>query len=337
MLLVNHYCNPDVVTRVIVLLSWFLLIPSNSAADSLPGLNVDVLSTLKSITPSDSSKGSHDPCQVCRNLVKSFERVSAFKREGSRVVTNKCTCTQGLRLTSRGKFEGGDADWEESRLGSYQDSEVRLIEIQEKLCDDVSSGKDQCHQLAEESEALIESYWFNDKKMGVSLDDFLCIQSKGLCCRWNHFGPDCTPCPTCNSHGQCIGNGSRSGSGGCSCDTGYSGESCTECQSGFYVKQSDPVICEPCDRSCAGTCRFAGSKGCQVCREGYIWDQEYGCIDVDECIELGYNPCRKNTFCVNTQGSYQCFSKLIKSFNHCIPRHLKPLSYSKCCLKYCKK
>jgi hypothetical protein len=28
---------------------------------------------------------------------------------------------------------------------------------------------------------------------------------------------------------------------------------------------------------------------------------------VDECLELGYNPCHGNTFCVNTEGSYTCF------------------------------
>lgn len=45
--------------------------------------------------------------------------------------------------TSRGKFEGGDADWEEKKLRSYANSEVRLVEIQEKLCTDVSKGEDQ--------------------------------------------------------------------------------------------------------------------------------------------------------------------------------------------------
>jgi hypothetical protein len=45
--------------------------------------------------------------------------------------------------TARGKFEGGDAAWEEERLGSYSHSEVRLVEIQEKLCSIVERGKDQ--------------------------------------------------------------------------------------------------------------------------------------------------------------------------------------------------
>lgn len=48
-----------------------------------------------------------------------------------------------MERTARGKFEGGDAAWEEERLGSYSRSEVRLVEIQEKLCADVERGKDQ--------------------------------------------------------------------------------------------------------------------------------------------------------------------------------------------------
>jgi len=50
---------------------------------------------------------------------------------------------QGFENTERGKFEGGDADWEESRLKSYKNSELRLIEITEGLCKDLSTSKDQ--------------------------------------------------------------------------------------------------------------------------------------------------------------------------------------------------
>lgn len=48
-----------------------------------------------------------------------------------------------MTKTARGKFEGGDADWEEKKLRSYSNSEVRLVEIQEKLCSEVSRGEDQ--------------------------------------------------------------------------------------------------------------------------------------------------------------------------------------------------
>ncbi len=45
--------------------------------------------------------------------------------------------------TSRGKYEGGDTHWEENKLGSYANSEIRLTEIQELLCNELSTGKDQ--------------------------------------------------------------------------------------------------------------------------------------------------------------------------------------------------
>lgn len=74
------------------------------------------------------------PCQSCRTLVDSFKK--------------------GMDRTSRGKYEGGDAAWEEQKLGSYMTSEIRLVEIQEKLCNDIERGQDQCHTLAETNEGL---------------------------------------------------------------------------------------------------------------------------------------------------------------------------------------
>lgn len=52
-------------------------------------------------------------------------------------------CFQGLKNTKRGKFEGGDAHWEENKLNNYANSEIRLAEIQESLCHELSTGKDQ--------------------------------------------------------------------------------------------------------------------------------------------------------------------------------------------------
>jgi hypothetical protein len=54
-----------------------------------------------------------------------------------------------MERTARGKFEGGDAAWEEERLGSYSRSEVRLVEIQEKLCTNVERGRDQVSIITE--------------------------------------------------------------------------------------------------------------------------------------------------------------------------------------------
>lgn len=68
-----------------------------------------------------------------------------------------------MQKTERGKHEGGDAAWEEQRLGSYKRSEVRLVDIQEGLCNDVIAGQDQCHALAETNEHLIEEWWFKEQ------------------------------------------------------------------------------------------------------------------------------------------------------------------------------
>lgn len=62
-----------------------------------------------------------------------------------------------MQRTASFKFEGGDADWEEKKLGSYANSEVRFVEIHEKLCSEVVEGKAQCYQLLEEYEEVIST------------------------------------------------------------------------------------------------------------------------------------------------------------------------------------
>lgn len=47
-----------------------------------------------------------------------------------------------MERTARNHFGGGDTAWEEEKLGSYATSEVRLVEIQEHLCED-KRAKDQ--------------------------------------------------------------------------------------------------------------------------------------------------------------------------------------------------
>lgn len=74
-------------------------------------------------------------------------------------------------------------------------------------------------------------------------------------------------------------------------------------------QKNDRIKCLPCDKSCAFHCRSKGPRGCEVCKIGYFWDNEFGCVDIDECIEMKRSPCKKNTFCVNTEGSYFCYGK----------------------------
>nr|CAD7201138.1 unnamed protein product [Timema douglasi] len=113
-----------------------------------------------------------------------------------------------MERTSRGKFEGGDAAWEEERLKSYSTSEVRLIEIQENLCADIKDGINQCHFLAEENEQLLEEWWFNKQMEEPDLFKFLCINTLKHCCPENHYGMECKACPgfpdnVCNKNGKC--------------------------------------------------------------------------------------------------------------------------------------
>lgn len=50
---------------------------------------------------------------------------------------------QGIEKTAKGNFAGGDTAWEEEKQKIYAKSEVRLIEIQEKMCSEVSGFLDQ--------------------------------------------------------------------------------------------------------------------------------------------------------------------------------------------------
>lgn len=104
--------------------------------------------------------------------------------------------------TARNKHDGGDAAWEEERLGSYKTSEVRLVEIQEYLCKDLKAGQSQCEHLAEEHEHLIEEWWKKHQDKQPDLHVWLCIEKLEYCCPPNHFGPNCAPCVDCNGNGK---------------------------------------------------------------------------------------------------------------------------------------
>ncbi|XP_054721878.1 cysteine-rich with EGF-like domain protein 2 [Uloborus diversus] len=233
------------------------------------------------------------PCQACRLLTNSFKK--------------------GIEKTARGKFEGGDASWEESRLKSYSESEIRLVEIQENLCSEENKASNQCHLLAEEHEHLLEEWWFKGKNSYPDIFYFLCIDKLQVCCPENHFGPECKPClggltNPCNGHGQCKGAGTRKGSGQCRCHTGYTGDLCEQCKVGYYNETTNDGTwqCAKCDKSCKAHCREAGPKGCEVCADGYHYIVEFGCLDDNECYELSELACKHGTFCVNTIGSYRC-------------------------------
>lgn len=235
------------------------------------------------------------PCRLCRTFSESFVR--------------------GMERTARGKHDGGDAAWEEQRLGSYKRSEIRLIEIQERLCGDVSRGEDQCHAFAETNEQLLEEWWQQHQEEQDDLYAWLCVEQLSVCCAKGSFGPRCEPCADCKGNGKCKGDGTRKGNGRCDCDTGYKGDQCTECSNQYYesYRDEEKLLCSECHVACGadGGCTQAGPKGCRVCRTGWMMQPELGgCVDVDECAAGKEGAkCTQNQFCVNNEGSFSCLGE----------------------------
>ncbi|XP_041348284.1 protein disulfide isomerase CRELD2-like isoform X2 [Gigantopelta aegis] len=233
-------------------------------------------------------------CTQCKEIAKHFE--------------------EGLKKTARSNYGGGNTNWEEKSLGKYAKSEVRLVEIMdEHLC---SGGSKECHQMLEEYEDAIESFWF---KVYAKSDDtdfhrWFCIDTIKACCPENHYGPDCAECSggssrPCFGNGNCDGGGTREGTGKCSCHSGYTGTLCDDCLDGYYesLKNDTHTVCKPCHISCKKTCSEEGPKGCDECNTGWLPSEEHGCQDIDECA-VEEPPCNKDQYCVNTAGSYTCFS-----------------------------
>lgn len=138
------------------------------------------------------------PCKACNVLVESIYA--------------------GMKRTERGKHDGGDAAWEEERLGSYKTSEIRLVEIQERLCTELTRNTDQCLSLASELESEIEDWWFKRQQTEPDLRQFLCIDTMKVCCPDGYYGAECLKCTDCMGNGKCKGNGTRKGNGKCACD-----------------------------------------------------------------------------------------------------------------------
>ena len=82
-----------------------------------------------------------------------------------------------MERTKRGKLEGGDAAWEEKSGQRYLTSEVRLVEIAEQVCKELSRGQSQCHQNYGEWEDHIEAWWAQDPEERPTLRQWLCVES----------------------------------------------------------------------------------------------------------------------------------------------------------------
>ena len=46
---------------------------------------------------------------------------------------------------------------------------------------------------------------------------------------------------------------------------------------------------------------------CKECNVGWIYDPDHGCLEINECSTL--DPCKKNEFCINNEGSFTCLGK----------------------------
>lgn len=100
-------------------------------------------------------------CEACERLVESF--------------------LKGVERTEKNNFAGGNTAWEESQLGSYANSEVRFVEIQESLCEDNRTTMDQCQILAEELEEYLEQWWAKDRWDVPDLRHYLCVNKVQYC------------------------------------------------------------------------------------------------------------------------------------------------------------
>eukprot|EP00088_Acartia_fossae_P052868 TRINITY_DN5993_c0_g1_i10.p1 TRINITY_DN5993_c0_g1~~TRINITY_DN5993_c0_g1_i10.p1 ORF type:complete len:316 (-),score=52.64 TRINITY_DN5993_c0_g1_i10:965-1912(-) len=251
---------------------------------------------LTSLADTEKDKKKHvklPACGACTNLVASFDK--------------------GMERTKRGKFEGGDAAWEEKTQPRYATSEVRFIEITEDLCKDVERGETQCHQHHNEWEEHLETWWKMDIETRPDLRQHLCVDTLKVCCPLDHYGAECKPCSVtglngkvCSGNGKCKGSGTRKGNGQCHCDKEYSGPACDSCSIGHYSSYKDETtqICSACHKACADHCTGPGPKACAKCADGYQMNSEHGCMDIDECQVS--QPCTKDKFCVNTEGTFRC-------------------------------
>ncbi|GBP08315.1 Cysteine-rich with EGF-like domain protein 2 [Eumeta japonica] len=141
---------------------------------------------------------------------------------------------KGLERTARGKYEGGDAAWEEEKLKvSYKRSEMRLIDIQEGICKEETKHGVYCHNVAEKAEEYIEKWWAQNPDNSADLFEFICIEQLELCCPKHHYGKQCSPClgdleNICNGNGKCRGDGTRKGNDG--------PDMCRKCAKGYSKK-----------------------------------------------------------------------------------------------------
>lgn len=78
-------------------------------------------------------------------------------------------------------------------------------------------------------------------------------------CGTNEYGPNCSTCPNCGTHGHCMSG--SSGSGACSCDAGWSGTACDVATPGGSGGVTAPTSYPLTPTSVPGTVPGAGAAG----------------------------------------------------------------------------
>uniref|UniRef100_A0A3Q2QDR9 Cysteine-rich with EGF-like domains 2 n=1 Tax=Fundulus heteroclitus TaxID=8078 RepID=A0A3Q2QDR9_FUNHE len=237
---------------------------------------------------SNAKKDLKSACSTCQQITENFNK--------------------GFDRTAKQNFGGGNTAWEERKLSKYETSEIRLVEILEDVCE---SSSFECNRMVEEHEEHFETWWFKKKTKHPDLHKWFCIDTIKVCCPKGTFGPDCNSCiggseRPCHGNGACDGDGTRGGSGKCSCDPSYKGELCLDCVDGYFseVRNDTFSLCAECHASCK-TCTGATNEDCGECKEG--WEDNEACVDVNECAKEP-SPCKEDQYCLNSEGSYSCIA-----------------------------
>ena len=104
-------------------------------------------------------------------------------------------------------------------------------------------------------------------------------------CKNGYWGEKCLKCKEC-INGECIGSGSNTGTGLCSCNNGWEGGTCNNCAEGYWGDN-----CTKCDICIKGICNGSNTRsgnGKCICDEPFTGKN---CI---ECLPNYYGPLCKN-------------------------------------------
>uniref|UniRef100_K7F2Q9 EGF-like calcium-binding domain-containing protein n=1 Tax=Pelodiscus sinensis TaxID=13735 RepID=K7F2Q9_PELSI len=184
---------------------------------------------------------------------------------------------QGLERTARESFGGGNTAWEEEKLAKYAHSETRLLEVLESVCDKSDFA---CHQLLEQSEEHVESWWFQGQQQHPDFFQWLCMDTLKVCCPPGAYGPDCLrespawPCRQAGPGRGLQGEGQAvprpvSQHGPCPARLGRAGV--PGCEGLGHAAGSGPVspFLAECYRAC-GRSSGPEDSSCLRCKRGWV-------------------------------------------------------------------